>query len=100
MKKLETQFHEALLSQLSQAEQATGVAEPRLLGEAERLGGAEAVRRMLKKGQTTRQFSALKEKKRLELSVEALVIQGRYGSLFSDEEVNLCLSALLEAGMF
>lgn len=52
------------------------------------------------RGQNTRQFLPLKEKKRLDLSLEALVIQGKYAELFTDEEVDQCLQQLLDAGMF
>ena len=45
-------------------------------------------------------FSILADKRHLELSLEALIIQGKYGSLFTDEEVNGCLDALMEAGYF
>jgi hypothetical protein len=55
---------------------------------------------MLHRRQVTRQFEPLKQKKRLDLSPEALVVKGKYGALFTDEEVNLCLEALLEAGMY
>lgn len=100
MTKLEQAFTLALLQNLSEAEKATGVAEPRLKKLAEEKGGAAAVKQLLSRHQMTRQFDSLKQKKRLDLSVEALVIQGKYAALFTDEEVNDCLAALLEAGMF
>ena len=43
-------------------------------------------------------FNALKEKGRLELSLEAIAIDKRYTQLFSDEEANEALTRLLEAG--
>ncbi len=100
MTKLETAFTADLLRSLSEAEQLTGVGEPRLRQQAEKLGGPKAVKELLKRGQSTRQFAPLKEKKRLDLSPEALVTKGKYAELFTDEEVDLCLSALLEAGMY
>lgn len=58
------------------------------------------MKEMLSRRQMTRQFDALKKTHRLELSVEALVIQGKYAPLFTDDEVNECLNTLLEGGMF
>lgn len=43
-------------------------------------------------------FSALVDKGHLELSLEALVIDKRFTSLFSDEEANHVLQQLLSAG--
>lgn len=100
MTKLETEFTAALIAAINQAEALTGVGEPRLVAQAQKDGGPKAVRQMLSRGQMTRQFARLKEQGHLELSPEALVIQGKYASLFSDDEVNLCLETLLSAGMF
>ena len=100
MTKLETEFTADLLRSLTEAENLTGVAETRLRQQAEKLGGSKAVQELLKRGQTTRQFGPLKEKKRLDLSPEALVTKGKYASLFTDEEADGCLAALLEAGFY
>ena len=43
-------------------------------------------------------FNALRDKGRLELSLEAIAIDKRYTQLFSDEEANEALTRLLEAG--
>lgn len=100
MVKQETSFTLALIENLKKAAALTGVEEPRLLAQAEKDGGVKAVKNMLSRGQVHRQFDPLKKLGRLDLSPEALVIQGKYSALFTDEEANICLSALLEAGMF
>ncbi|MBO5954022.1 MAG: hypothetical protein J6Q53_07905 [Oscillospiraceae bacterium] len=43
-------------------------------------------------------FTALAAKGRLDLSLEALVIDKRFTALFTDEEANNALTRLLEAG--
>ena len=100
MNNLENTFTTVLLEQLSKAQKVCGVEETRLRQQAEQLGGVKAVKQMLSRRQENRQFTPLKQMKRLDLSVEALVIKGKYASLFTDEEVNACLDALLEGGMF
>ena len=45
-------------------------------------------------------FGVLAGKRHLELSLEALVVDQRFTSLFSDEEANEALSRLLSAGYF
>lgn len=100
MTKLEETFTRELLDCLKKAQEITGVEETRLQQQCEKSGGPQAVKELLRRGQTTRQFSALQGKKRLELSPEALVTKGKYAELFTDDEVNTCLSALLEGGMY
>jgi hypothetical protein len=45
-------------------------------------------------------FDGLAKIGHLELSPEALAVQGKYGALFTDEEANFCLSVLCEAGFY
>ena len=45
-------------------------------------------------------FSALADKGHLELSLEALSVDKRFGALFSDEEANNALMRLLDAGFY
>ena len=45
-------------------------------------------------------FQALADKRRLDLSLEALAVNKRFTELFSDEEANTALSRLLEAGYY
>lgn len=45
-------------------------------------------------------FNILADKKRLDLSVEALVVDKRFTELFSDDEANVALIRLLDAGYY
>ncbi|MBE6946898.1 MAG: hypothetical protein E7454_01405 [Ruminococcaceae bacterium] len=45
-------------------------------------------------------FFLLADKKHLELSLEALVVDKRFTSLFTDEQANTALSRLLNAGYY
>ena len=45
-------------------------------------------------------FNILADKKHLELSLEALAVDKRFGALFSDEEANNALTRLLNAGYY
>ena len=45
-------------------------------------------------------FAILADKKHLELSLEALVVDQRFTALFSDEEANTALDRLLSAGYY
>ena len=45
-------------------------------------------------------FHILADKRRLELSLEALVVDKRFTALFTDEEANTALMRLLNAGFY
>ena len=45
-------------------------------------------------------FTILADKGRLDLSLEALAVDKRFGALFSDEEANTALTRLLDAGYY
>ena len=77
-----------------------GCPTKRLLQTLQTRGGAETVRELCKRGRASDGFDDLFTKGRGELTLEALVIKGKYGPLFTDEEVNWCLEVLVEAGYF
>lgn len=58
----------------------------------------ETARRWLSGSRESDGFSILADKHRLELSLEALVIDKRFTALFTDEEANTALQRLLAAG--
>ena len=58
----------------------------------------KTARRALSGSRVSDGFHILADKKHLELSLEALVVDKRFTQLFSDEEVNNALSRLLSAG--
>ena len=55
-------------------------------------------RRCLSGSRLSNGFTALQGQGRLDLSLEALVIDKRFTQLFTDEEANEALTRLLEAG--
>ena len=58
----------------------------------------KSARRTLSGSRLSDGFTALQGMGRLELSLEALVIDKRFTGLFTDEEANEALTRLLEAG--
>ena len=58
----------------------------------------KTARRSLSGSRLSDGFNALLGKNRLDLSLEALVIDKRYTALFTDEEANEALNRLLEVG--
>ena len=77
-----------------------GCPTKRLLQTLQDRGGVETARELAKRRRLSDGFDALRRCGHLELSLEALMTKGKYGSLFTDEEVNWCLEVLVEAGYF
>ena len=97
---LAQQFQLQAMAQAQTAMLAHGCPTKRLMDTLQEKGGVETARELCRRGRLSDGFDALKKCGHLELSLEALIIQGKYGSLFTDEEVNGCLDALMEAGYF
>jgi hypothetical protein len=61
-------------------------------------GGPEYARRLLRREGTTDGFQRLREERRLDLTMEALVLRPEYAELFTAEERQVAAHRLAEAG--
>jgi len=95
---LECSFTEELLQKLDAA--ALICRQERLRANIGKYGGVSCVKELLRRGRRSDGFDALAAAGRLELSAEALAAEGKYGALFTDEEVNACFAALCDAGYY
>ena len=74
--------------------------------EAEKLGvrmrplDVAGAKRTLSGSRLSDGFNLLAQKGRLDLSLEALVVDKQFTALFTDDEANEALSRLLEAGFY
>ena len=97
---LEQTFQKEALQQAQTAMLAHGCPTKRLYQTLETRGGVETARELAKKHRLSDGFDALQACGHLELSLEALMVKGKYGMLFTDDEVNWCLEVLVEAGYY
>ena len=100
MTQLEQNFQKEAMAQAQTAMLAHGCPTKRLYTLLESRGGVETARELARKHRLSDGFDALKACGHLELSLEALMTKGKYGTLFTDDEVNWCLEVLVEAGYF
>ena len=107
--RLEQKLAQRLLEQAvtnSRFEQAAqlreqGLPEPkRLLRQIESRGAVSALKEQLRRRQLSEHFDVLAERGLLRCAPEALVTSSEFGALFSDEEADFCLQALLDAGFY
>jgi len=94
---VEQAFAQALTARLDAAAER-GVEQKRLRAQVERYGALSCAWALLGRGRVSDGFDALAAAGRLDLTLEALAVEGRFAELFTDAEVNQALSALLEAG--
>lgn len=59
-------------------------------------GGLKTVKKLINKNNVTKGFIRLWECKRLDLSIEVLVLKDKYKELFTDEERIICKDRLKE----
>lgn len=93
-------FTAALLSAIDAAQTECGVRQARLRQNAETYGGVSAAKDYIKRNRASDGFDALKAAKRLDLSMEALVVSPQYHAQFTDEEVNACFALLCGADYY
>lgn len=97
---LEEKLLQKLLEQAKNAATLRLPTAKRLLQAAEQYGPADALCAQLRRRRLSDCFDALADAGRLDLSPEALVVSREFGPLFSDEDADFCLQALLEAGYY
>lgn len=99
MSDLEEQFTRELLGLLQRAEQA-GVSDSSLCRAVEKNGGAKALKYRFARNQASLGLEDLARVGKLSLSPEALAVQPKYASLFTDDEVNFCFDLLCQYGFY
>ncbi|MEF9984424.1 MAG: hypothetical protein RR806_03515 [Oscillospiraceae bacterium] len=72
----------------------------RLVTTIEKFGVMKTIQNQISRKNTSENFNLLEQKKRLDLSIEATVTQGKYSELFTDEEVDFCFNILCEVGYY
>lgn len=82
----ERRFHGAMIEVYEKAKGETGYTATRFLQMVSDLGGLAAARRLLAAPAVSDGFTALWERGRLDLTVEALVLSEQYRELFTEEE--------------
>nr|MDT0658904.1 caspase family protein [Micromonospora sp. DSM 115978] len=96
--KTSAEFHKAMLDVYRKAKKEVNYNAAYFLRMVDEVGGFEAARRLLRANAVSSGFTALWEKGRLDLSVEAVVLQDRFSGLFTDEELDIARNRLAEYG--
>lgn len=98
MSTLENKFHEDMKNIYFTAKKELKYNASRFFQLVSREGGVRAAKQLISKSGGTYGFEVLWENKRLDLSVEALVLRPVYHELFTTEERETCRNRLKEFG--
>ena len=98
MKTLEDNFHAAMVTIYKTAQKELNYNATRFLQLISNNGGLHAAKQLIAVDGGTYGFEVLWEHGRLDLSVEALVLEKEFRQLFTDEEITLCKTRLIKYG--
>jgi hypothetical protein len=94
----EAQFHEAMAEIYRRAKDEAGYPANIFIGMVADLGGLETARVLLHAKGVSAGYTALWERNRLDLTVEAVMLDPKWNSLFSDAERIIARKRLTEYG--
>jgi hypothetical protein len=95
---LERAFHAAMVDVYRRARQEAGYQAGYFLQMVSEHGGLETARRLLHAPTPSEGFTALWERRRLDLTVEAVVLRPKFAPLFTDEDRDIARTRLQEYG--
>src|SRR5262245_3410702 len=95
---LEKEFHEAMLEVYRRAKAEAGYTATRFFGMLDERGGLETARHLLHASTVSDGYTALWERKRLDLTVERLILEPKWQALFSRGEREIAVMRLRDYG--
>ena len=96
---LENEFNEAMLNIYRIAKSEAKYNAQRFLQMVVDHGGTEAARMLINANSVSEGYAALWERGRLDLTVEAMVVNtSRFHALFTEDELQICRNRLQEYG--
>lgn len=95
---IEAEFHKAMVGIYDRANSECGYNPTRFLSMVAKHGGLDTAHILLRSANASYGYVALWKRARLDLTVEALVIEPRWTGLFADEELRTARQRLLDYG--
>jgi serine/threonine protein kinase len=92
------EFHKAMINLYDRTRRESGYVATRFIRLVSQQGGLAAARMLLASSSPSEGFTALWERRRLDLSLEALVLDQRYRHLFTAPELETAANRLREYG--
>lgn len=96
--KLELAFYDAMIDIYRRAKADAGYTATRFLGMVNDHGGRETAKILLRSPTVSEGYTALWERGRLDLTVEAVMLESKWAELFTDDERKIAVKRLVEYG--
>lgn len=100
MSPLEVQFTQELIDKSEKAKKECKYNPTRFLQMLAKDGGVKTAKLLIARDQISDGFVTLQMCGRMDLSMEASVVDKKYADLFTDDEVNACFMRLCECGFY
>lgn len=100
MTPLEKKLQEEFIKNCKIAEKECEYNPTRFIQTLEKFGAVRTMQEILRKGRTSDSFDKLQKAGRIELTMEATIVNKKYAELFTDDEVNSCYELLCEYGYY
>lgn len=97
-RRIEGDFHDEMLEIYRRAKSEAGYNATRFLRMVAEQGGLKTARYLLHSPRVSAGYAALCERRRLDLTVEATILDPKWESLFSDDDRRVAVSRLREYG--
>lgn len=98
MTNIENDFHNEMLNIYKKAKEECGYNATYFLRMVSEMGGLQAAKRLLSADAPQYGFTELWERHRLDLTMEALVLNSKFNSLFTEEERQTARERLQQHG--
>ena len=95
---LEIEFHRAMVDVFTRAKVEVDYLATRYLQMVAKLGGVNAAKKLINSDKPSEGYTALWERKRLDITVEALVQNPKWAHLFDPMEIDRAKQRLKEYG--
>jgi hypothetical protein len=95
---IEKSFHRAMADLYETAKREIGYNATRFMQMVAEIGGLATAKRLLQSDQVSDGFTTLWEHQRLDLSVEAHVLQAEFASLFDEDDLETARTRLADYG--
>jgi len=95
---LEQEFHRAMVGIYERAKNEANYVATRYIQMVAEHGGVETAKILINSDRPSHGYTALWEKRRLDITVEALVQNPKWASLFSAEEIEKARQRLIDYG--
>lgn len=97
---LEKKLQEEVIKNCEIAQKDYNCTMTRFIETINRFGIVRTAQEILRKGRTSDCFTKLVEANRIDLTMEAVIVNPKYAELFTDDEVNACYELLCEKGYY